>query len=173
MSVEAATLNAAQWAVSDRQAALLLVMPVQQRLTTGDRLLVEWTARRRVARAEFISSILRDVTAGAEALGELDFARLCREHAVPEPTRQVVREGLKGRIFLDVQWEDYRAGVEIDGGQHGMGLKRVEDALRDNELLLAKNPMLRIPIVGLRTHQEEFLDQVRRLLESRRPERPA
>lgn len=172
VSIEVATLNAAQWAVSDRQAALLLVLPVQQRLTTGDRLLAEWSTRRRIGRAGFISVILRDVTGGAEALGELDFARLCREHGVPEPTRQVVRRGHKGRIYLDVQWEDHEAGVEIDGGHHGIGLKRVEDALRDNELVIAKNPTLRIPVLGLRTHADAFMSQVKRLLASRQPGGP-
>lgn len=169
VSIEAATLNAAQWAVSDRQAALLLVLPVQQRLTTGHRLVAEWSSRRRTGRVSFISSILRDVTGGAEALGELDFARMCREHGVPEPTRQVVRRGHKGRIYLDVEWEDHRAGVEIDGGHHGIGLKRVDDALRDNELVIAENPVLRIPVVGLHTHTDAFMGQVKRLLASRRP----
>lgn len=174
VSVEAAALNAAGWAVSDRQAALFLVMPVQQRLTTGDRLLTEWSARRNTRRnarrAGFISTILRDVTNGAQALGELDFARLCRERGIPEPTRQVVRRGHRGRIFLDVLWEDHRAGAEIDGGQHGLGLKRVEDSLRDNELVLAKNPVIRIPVLGLRTHAEDFLGQVQRLLARRHPD---
>src|SRR5699024_821833 len=48
---ECATVNAARWAQSHRQAALLLIMPVQQRLTTGDRVLQEWSRRRGAARS--------------------------------------------------------------------------------------------------------------------------
>lgn len=116
---------------------------------------------------DFISTILDDVTNGAQALGELDFAKLCREHRVPEPSRQVVQRGHKGRIYLDVQWKEHRAGAEIDGGQHGLGLKRVDDSLRDNELVIGKNPVLRIPVLGLRTDPGAFMDQVQRLLAGR------
>ncbi|WP_237565399.1 hypothetical protein [Ornithinimicrobium cavernae] len=155
--------------MSDRQAALLLVMPVQQRLTTGDRLLAEWSGRRRSGRAEFVGTVLRDVTRGAEALGELDFARLCREHSLPTPTRQVVRKGPHGRIYLDVGWEAHAVGAEIDGGQHAWGLKRIDDALRDGELLISDYPVLRIPVLGLRTHGDQFMSLLGRLLARREP----
>jgi len=37
VAVEVATIHAAQWAVSDRQAALLICLPMQQRMMTTAR----------------------------------------------------------------------------------------------------------------------------------------
>ena len=47
---EWATIHAAQWAVSDRQAALLLCLPVQQRLVLPERVLEAWRASSHGAR---------------------------------------------------------------------------------------------------------------------------
>ena len=98
-----AAIRAAGWAVSDRQAALLLLMPMQQRLTTPDALLD--ASRRCVGRRRrgFIKAVVGDVALGIQSLGELDFARLCRARGLPEPSRQVVRQGPRGRIYLDVR----------------------------------------------------------------------
>lgn len=41
---EAGMIHAAQWAVSDRQAALLICLPMQQRLTSSARLSLAWRA---------------------------------------------------------------------------------------------------------------------------------
>ena len=71
-----------------------------------------------------------DLCDGAHSLGELDFAGLCREHGLPEPTRQAVRTLPDGRIYLDVAWEDIGLVVEIDGGHHALALDTVDDALR-------------------------------------------
>lgn len=72
-----AALRAAYWAASDRQAALVLLMAVQQRLTTPEQLL-EWSGRLRGRRRRgFIRRVLLDIACGVESLGELDFARLC------------------------------------------------------------------------------------------------
>ncbi|HLS45095.1 MAG TPA: hypothetical protein VK045_06650 [Ornithinicoccus sp.] len=164
-TTEAAVINAAQWAVSDRQAALIIAMAVQQRITSGRRLLHEWERRGRVRRRQLIDVVLRDVAGGAQALGELDFARLCRQHGLPTPSRQVVCNGPRGRIYLDVWWESLGVGAEIDGAQHGWGLNRVDDALRDNELMLADGLTLRIPVLGLRVAPAQFMSQVRRMVE--------
>lgn len=167
VTVEAAVINAAQRAVSDRQAALLMVMPVQQGLTTGPRLLAELASRDRLHRRRFITLVLRDIADGAHALGELDFARLCRAHALPRPSRQEVRQRPNGRTYLDVWWESHRAGAEIDGAQHGWGLRAAEDSLRDNEMVIGGEAVLRIPVLLLRTDAARVMDQVARFLVSR------
>jgi len=55
----------------------------------------------------------------------------------------VVRTGPGGRVYLDVAWEDVGLVVEIDGGQHALALNPVDDALRQNEVTLGDDLVLR------------------------------
>jgi very-short-patch-repair endonuclease len=161
-----AAIRAAHWADSDRQAALLLVLPTQQGLVrTADLLETARSIRGRRRRA-FVGGVIRDIALGAQSLGELDFARLCRERGLPEPERQVVRQGLNGRIYLDVRWS-CGVVVEIDGIQHTWGLAPVLDALRQNRVTLSRDTVLRIPNVGLRLHEDAFMEQVAQALRMR------
>ena len=75
---EVAAIRAAHWATSDRQAALILLMTVQQRLTTPMRLAAAQRLVRGRTRRAFIRAVVRDIAFGVQSLGELDFARLCR-----------------------------------------------------------------------------------------------
>ena len=155
-----AAIRAAHWAVSNRQAALVLMMPVQQRLVSPAQLR---DAARRVrgrTRRAFVQQVVRDVAAGVESLGELDFALLCRRRGLPEPSRQVVRHGPRGRVYLDVRWDRIGLVVEIDGAGHRMGLAVMDDNLRQNAVTLGGDTVLRIDLVGLRLAGEQFLDQV-------------
>ena len=157
---ELAVIHAAQWARSDRQAALLLCLVLQQRLVAPDALLAAWRAVTRSRRRALIDSVVRDVCDGAQSLGELDFAALCRRRGLPEPSRQAVRVLPDGRVYLDVAWDDIGLVVEIDGGHHALALNPVADALRQNEVVLAAERVLRIPVLGLRLDPEAFLNQV-------------
>lgn len=157
---EAAAIHAAQWARTDRQASLLLCLVVQQRLVAPGRLLAEWRHVRRSQRRALIEAVIRDVCDGAHSLGELDFARLCRGRGLPEPTRQVVRQHPGGRVYLDVAWDDIGLVVEVDGGHHGLALNPVDDALRQNEVVMDSAWVLRIPLLGLRLEPERFMNQV-------------
>jgi hypothetical protein len=116
-----AAIRAAHWAVSNRQAALVLAMPVQQRIVTPSQLREAAFAVRGRTRRAFIRQVVADVVDGAHSLGELDFARMCRLRGLPEPSRQVVRRGLRGRVYLDAGWEDIGLAVEIDGPPTGRG----------------------------------------------------
>jgi hypothetical protein len=100
--VPVAAVQAAAWARSDRQAALLIVMPVQQRLTTGGALLEAAGRFKRLRRRELICCVAADAADGAHSLGELDFGRECRRRGLPVPDRQVIRSGRRGRVYLDV-----------------------------------------------------------------------
>ena len=115
--------------------------------------------------------MVRDVCDGAHSLGELDFARLCRTRGLPEPDRQSVRTLADGRVYLDVAWNDIGLVVEIDGGHHALALNTVADALRQNELVLSAERVLRIPVLGLRLDPNAFLNQIVRAhrMGSRRP----
>lgn len=157
---EPAAIRAAQWAASDRQAVLLLCLVVQQRLVSGARLMDAVSCLTRVRRRPLIDNVVRDICAGAQSLGELDFAQLCRARGLPEPSRQVVRHGPGGRVYLDVAWSDIGLVVEIDGGHHALALNPVDDALRQNEVVLGGDRVLRVPVIGLRLAPDRFLDQV-------------
>jgi very-short-patch-repair endonuclease len=162
-----AAIRAAHWAVSDRQAALIVCMAAQQRLVRGRSLIDEGARQQGRTRRAFIRTLIRDVADGAQALGELDFARLCRQRGLPEPTRQVVRHGAKGRIYLDVAWEEQGVIVEIDGAQHRQGLAVTADNLRRNALQIDGEIILSVDLVGLRLETDAFLGQVAAALEVR------
>lgn len=159
---EWAAIHAAQWAASDRQAALLLCLPLQQRLVRPERVLEAWHLTPRGPRHAFLDVVLGDICDGAQSLGELDFAALCRDRGLPEPSRQVVRTLPGGRVYLDVAWEELGLVVEIDGGHHALALSPVDDALRQNDVVLTGDRVLRIPVLGLRLRPDAFLDQVER-----------
>jgi len=155
-----AAVRAAGWAVSDRQAALVLLMTAQQRLASPQQLFEAvgiCLGRRRRA---FIKGVVGDIALGVQSLGELDFARMCRRRGLPEPSRQVLRHGPRGRMFLDVRWDRFALVVEVDGMQHRQGLAVSLDNLSRNAVTLSADRVLRIDLVGLRLHEDEFMRQV-------------
>jgi hypothetical protein len=86
--VDVAVVHAAEWAVSDRQAALLVAMPLQQRLVPAKQVLKRWSSRQRVKRRTFLDAVIRDVCDGAQALvdsGRLRFDLVERQNG---PERQ-------------------------------------------------------------------------------------
>jgi very-short-patch-repair endonuclease len=155
-----AAVRAAHWAVSDRQAALLMVMPVQQRIITGDQLVAATRRVRGRTRRRFIRLVAHDIADGAQSLGELDFAALCRSHGLPEPSRQVVQRGPQGRTYLDVRWDHADLVVEIDGAQHTWGLAATDDQFRQNAVVIRGDRVLRMTLLGLRLAPDAFMDQV-------------
>ena len=155
-----AAIRAAHWAVSDRQAALVLLMTVQQKLTTPSLLATTQRSVRGRTRRAFVRSVVRDIAFGVESLGELDFALRCRQRGLPEPSRQVVRHGSRGRVYLDVRWDCCGLVVEIDGAQHREGLNVMLDNLRQNDVVLNGDRVLRIDVIGLRLEPDRFLEQV-------------
>jgi hypothetical protein len=157
---EHATVRAARWARSDRQAALLVCLPIQQRLTTPQRLLRAWRNSGAGPRRAFLDHVVTDVCDGAQSLGELDFAGMCRRRGLPAPTRQALRMLPGGRVNLDVAWDDIGLAVEIDGGHHAWALNPIDDALRQNDIVIAGEPVLRIPVLGLRLQPDAFMNQV-------------
>lgn len=161
VALEIAMIHAAQWAVSDRQAALLICLPLQQRLMSTARLRLAWCGFQRSARHEFLAAVIDDVTDGAHSLGELDFARMARGVGLPPPTRQALRHGPNGRVYLDAAWDDLGLVVEIDGGHHALALNPIDDALRQNDRVAAGENVIRIPVLGLRLTPTQFMQQVR------------
>ena len=159
-----ACIRAALWAKSDRQAALLVTMAVQQGLVTVALLVQEMMRIRRDRRRLLLHDVLLDLHGGVRSLGELDFARECRRRGMPEPDRQTVRRGRDGRYYLDVEWTTWGVVVEIDGIQHSWAEHQVPDALRQNDVSLSGATVLRLPLLGLRVAANEFFEQIERAL---------
>ncbi len=160
--VPVAAVRAAMWARSDRQASLLLTLPVQQGLTTAELIGRALLAVRRDRRRRLMHAVVTDLLGGVRSLGELDFARECRRRGLPPPDRQTVRRGRDGRYYLDVCWDDFALVVEIDGIHHTWADAVVPDALRQNEVALGGETVLRLPLLGLRVAADEFFEQVER-----------
>ena len=164
---DVAAVHAALWATSDKQAALLLTMSVQQRLTTAERIGRSLLAVRRDARRAFLHATVVDLLDGVRSIGEAEFAAECRRRGLPKPTRQVVRRGKDDRYYLDVCWEEWGVVVEIDGIQHSWASHVVGDALRHNQVNLGSEVVLRLPLLGLRVAADDFFAQIEQALRDR------
>jgi len=159
-----AAVRAALWARSDKQAALLLTMVVQQGLTTAEALGEQALRIRRDRRRLLLQGVILDLLGGVRSLGELQFARECRRRGLPEPSRQVVRKASNGRYYLDVIWDRWGVVVEIDGIHHTWATNVVGDALRQNDLTLTEATVLRLPLLGFRVARDEFFAQIEQAL---------
>jgi hypothetical protein len=120
--VEPALLLWAGYDAAPRAAHGVLAASVQQRLTTPERL-IEWVDQLRpLRRAKPFKRTLCDIAAGAHSAFELDVRRMCRQHGMPLPRRQVRRFDRTGRPrWTDCEWELPDGAVvvlEIDGGLH-------------------------------------------------------
>lgn len=164
---DVAAVHAALWAYSDKQAALLLTMPIQQRLTTAERIGQALLSVRRDSRRAFLHRTVLDLLDGVRSISEAEFAAECRRRGLPRPTRQVVRKGKDGRYYLDVYWEEWGVVVEIDGIHHTWATNVVGDALRQNQIVLDSDVVLRLPLLGLRVAADDFFAQIEQALRGR------
>jgi very-short-patch-repair endonuclease len=164
---EVAAVRAALWAATDRQAALIVSMVVQQRIAAADAIGRELLAVRRDRRRRFVERVVLDVMGGSESLGELDLMRECRRRDIPLPDRQVVRGGARGTFFLDARWARFGVVLEIDGIHHVHATQVVGDALRQNDVVLDGDLVLRLPLLGLRVSPDAFFAQLTQALRTR------
>lgn len=151
-----------------RSACGLLAAGVQQRLASAAQLHEAVTVATRMRHRAVALGALRDIAQGADALSEIDFVRLCRRAGLPEPSRQAVRVEPDGRRrYLDVEWQlpgGRRVVAEIDGALHLAAQRWWSDQLRQNELVISGDAVLRFPSVVLRCEAPVVVDQLRRML---------
>lgn len=144
---EPAALLYAGYTQSARTAHGLLAAVVQQRLTTTERLLQELVRMRPLRRATLFRGTLQDVADGSHSLAELGVARMCREHGLPLPDRQVRRRDASGRVrYLDCEWRLPDGTVvilEIDGGFHMEAEQWEVDIVRERDLVTTGAVVLR------------------------------
>ena len=151
-----------------RPAIGILAAAVQQRLVTPSRLRNAIDAAPRTRHRRALLTALDDIAQGAEALSEIDFARLCRRHGLPEPIRQAIRSEPSGRRrYLDAEWRT-RSGrrlvVEVDGALHTAVRRWWSDQLRQNEVAISDSTVLRFPSAFVRHEEAMVVDQLARAL---------
>jgi very-short-patch-repair endonuclease len=161
-------VDAAAWMATDRGAQAVLAAGVQQRLVRVEDLTAVVAWNQRLPRRAMIKNTLDDIAGGAQALSELDFTRLLRQHRLPEPDRQAPRLDSSGRRrWLDAVWEAARLIVEVDGIHH-MGVAQYwADADRGNDFTLKGYRMLRFPAFVVRYNPGYVAGQVRDALNVR------
>lgn len=162
-------VDAAAWAGSDRRAQAVLAAGVQQRLVRPGDLLAAAAGNQRRPRRAMIKATLGDIAGGAQALSELDLARLVRRHRLPEPDRQAPRRDAAGRRrWLDAVWETARLIVEVDGIHHLDADQYWADMDRGNDFTLGGYRILRFPAFVVRYQADHVAGKIRGALRSPR-----
>jgi Transcriptional regulator, AbiEi antitoxin len=120
----------------------LITTAVQRRRTTVRRLRRELDERARHRHRALLRDLLSDVEVGAESPIELRYLRdVERPHGLPKGNRQQSRSGLPYQT--DVDYEEFRLIVELDGRVDHDGVGRFRDMDRDNRHALVEAVTLR------------------------------
>ena len=162
-------LDAAAWSGSDNRARAMLAAGVQQRLVRADQLMGALQRFPTLRRHALIAATLTDIAGGAQALSELDFARLTRRFGLPAPDRQVMRRDGNGRSrWLDAYWDEARVAVEVDGLWHMDAVAWWDDMRRGNDLTISGLRVLRFPAFVVRDEPGFVAAQIRSALRGAR-----
>jgi hypothetical protein len=163
-----ALVRAASTLSEIRPACGILAAGVQQRLVTAQHLEAAIGPAGRILHRSHLLAATHDIAQGAHALSEIDFARMCRRHGLPEPVRQAVRRDPSGlRRYLDAEWrrrDGRRVIAEVDGALHLIPRRWWDDQLWQNELVIAGGLVLRFPTVIVRCDERKVADQLRRAI---------
>jgi hypothetical protein len=153
---------------SVRSATGIVAAAVQQRLIRPTEIRSAILAAPRTRHRRELLLALGDIAQGADALSEIDLARICARFGLPLPTRQAVRVDNSGRRrYLDAEWvlDDRRVvAVEVDGAHHLDVSTWRADQLRQNDIVLGGTIVLRFPSVVVRDQPELVAAQLRRAL---------
>ena len=165
-AIARSVVDAAAWSRTHREAQFLLAAACQQRRVRPSEIADVVAAMPRVHRRHLICITLADIDGGAQALSEIDFMTLCRRYGLPRPDLQERRTDAEGRIrYLDAYWREWRLHVEIDGAHHMDVRQWAADMLRQNEIWIAGDRVLRFPAWLVRTRPAAVAGQVRAALD--------
>lgn len=147
-------IDAAAWQPWPRFACGLLAATVQQRVCSPHQLEAALAEAGRVRHKAHMQLALKDIAGGAESLGELDVADLCRRYRLAQPTRQRRRRDASGRWrYLDCEWESPDGTVvilEIDGSHH-LSVEHWEaDMKRERGVVISGQRVLRATVGEVR-----------------------
>jgi hypothetical protein len=142
---EDAALVVAAAAGSEFAALGVLATVVQSRRTTAKRILATADQRSRLARREWITSVLTDISEGACSVLEHGYLTLVeRPHALVAGRRQHPVSSSKGTLYRDVE---YPTGlvVELDGRLfHDTATQRDRDLDRDLDAAVSGRSTVRL-----------------------------
>jgi hypothetical protein len=162
-----AVVDAAIWAGTPGEARATLAAVCQQRVVTPDEVFEVLAVRRRLPRLGLIRATLVDIAGGAQALSELNLLRVCRRFGLPEPDRQRRRADAHGRTrYLDAYWKQWRVHVEVDGSHHMDAGHWVADMVRQNEVWIKGDRVLRFPALMVRGEPARVGRQLQAALEA-------
>jgi hypothetical protein len=158
-------VDAAGWAASDDQARTILAAACQQRLVRPAEVLDAVAELPRARRRALVIETLRDIAGGADALGEIDLVRLCRQFGLPGPEMQQGRHDASGRLrYLDAYWSRWHLHVEVDGAHHMNPAHWESDMVRQNDIWIAGDRILRFSAWQVRHRPGQVADQLRSAL---------
>jgi hypothetical protein len=144
----------------------LITTAVQRRLTTVKKLRRELDERARHRHRALLRDLLSDVEVGAESPIELRYLRdVERSHGLPKGNRQQSRSGLPYQT--DVDYEEFRLIVELDGRVDHESVGRFRDMDRDNRHALVDAVTLRYGSYDLAARPCGVAFQVYRALAAR------
>lgn len=153
-------LDAAAWQPHPRFAATMVASAVQQRLVTVDELDCALRTIGRIRHKQYLREAIRDAASGAQALGELDLARMCRRFDLAQPTRQVRRRDPSGGWrYLDAEWElpfGESVVLEVDGRHHMDAAQWQADMRRERAIVVGRKRVLRATNFEVR-HEPAYL----------------
>lgn len=158
-------LDAAAWQPYPRFACLMVAAAVQQRVTSAARLDAAMRTVGRVRHKAYLRLAIADVSAGAESLGEIDLAHLCRKFGLASPTRQSRRKDAAGLWrYLDAEWDlpDGEVVVlEIDGRHHLEVVHWQADMKRERAVVITRRWVLRATVFEIRLEASAVFHDLR------------
>jgi hypothetical protein len=164
-TLDRSIVDAAAWAAGDNEARSSIARACQQQRVTPDELRAVLDLFPRVKRHRLISATLSDIAGGATSLAEIDFVALCHRFGLPEPTLQKRRRDASGRNrYLDAYWPEHHLCVEVDGAQHIDAEHWSADMLRQNDIWIKGDRILRYPAWLIRTRPAEVAAQLAKAL---------
>ncbi len=162
VNAHVATIHAAAWAQTDREAVLMVISALQQRLTQADRLRKVIGDLGSVRRRRLILESVDEYADGIQSMNELNFAAICRKHGLPKPIRQVRRLDRRRRCrCIDVEFtavDGSSVVVEVEGLAHLDPDVWMDDTYRFNGLVVTgSRTILRANTFMIRYEFERFL----------------
>jgi hypothetical protein len=152
-------IDAGAWQRWPRFACAMLAAAVQQRMCTADQLAATLATVGHVRHKAHMRLAIADIVEGAQAMGEIDVATLCRRFNLRPPTRQRVRRDADGRVrYLDCEWDLEDGSVvvlEVDGSHHQLVEHWEADMKRERKVVISRRWVLRASNLQLRYEQED------------------
>jgi len=165
--VEPAILLFGAYQRSRRTAQGAVAAVVQQRLSEPVALIHWVNAMRPLRWAPMFREVIGDIAGGSQSVAELDVVRMCRDHGLALPGRQLKRLDADGRMrFTDCEWRlpDGRVIVlEVDGSFHMDSQHWEDDLARQRHLSAPDRLMVRCTARELREEPWHVARDLRRL----------